>query len=85
MSDWPDLLALVGDIDAQVDQRMSAAFHMCPSDRSIHDVHVLRALFRTNAVFVRHPYAEALHEAVRSMQYIGEDVHAHTGRSLRRT
>lgn len=82
MADWMGLWALLGELATEPDQRMLAAFKMCPRDRSIHDIHVLRALFRLNAGFVRHPYAPILFEELRGDFDPGESIHALTGEPL---
>ena len=82
MDDWPDLWALLHELPSEPDQRMLTAFKMCPTDRSVHDIHVLRALFRLNPTFVRHPYAGVLFEELKSQYDPGEFSHQLTGRSL---
>lgn len=70
---WPDLWTFLSALRVASDQRMLTAFQMCPRDRSVHDVHVLRALFRTNAAFVRHPYAKEFFDAF-NMPDPGEEI-----------
>lgn len=82
MDPWPNLWLLLEKLGVQLDQRMLTAFRFCPKDRSIHDVHVLRALLRLNAAFVRHPYAATLGEGLRHMWDPGESVHSQTGQPL---
>lgn len=74
MINWPNLWALLRKLPSEPDQRMLAALKMCPMDRSLHDIHIFRALFRLNPAFVRHPYGVVFFEELMNSNDPGESI-----------
>jgi hypothetical protein len=72
MITWPPLKSLLSNLEIEPDQRLSQALQLCPTDRSIHDIHLISQLFQLSASLVRHPYAATLADAIRDMHDPGE-------------